>query len=55
MRAEIARLYDAGLTIQEVAAAVGRSYGYVHRVLHADPGVTVRPYGGSHRRRGRGG
>jgi hypothetical protein len=50
MRAEIARLYDGGLTFREVAAKVGRSYGYVHGVVHADTAVTVRPYGGRHTR-----
>jgi len=37
-------LYEAGLSIREVAQATGRSYGTVHQAL-IDEGVEMRPRG----------
>lgn len=37
--------YIAGRSIRTLAAELGRSYGFVHRLL-ADSGVALRPRGG---------
>ncbi|MBB6036905.1 helix-turn-helix domain-containing protein [Phytomonospora endophytica] len=37
--------YIAGRSIRALAAELGRSYGFVHRLL-ADSGVALRPRGG---------
>ncbi len=41
--------YDAGKSIRAIAAATGRSYGFVHRVL-VENGATMRSRGGATRR-----
>lgn len=43
--------YAAGASIRELAAATGRSYGFVHRIL-VDAGVQLRGRGGDTRNRG---
>ncbi|MFF0770995.1 helix-turn-helix domain-containing protein [Nonomuraea wenchangensis] len=50
LQADIVRKYrDEGLSIRTTAEAVGKSYGFVHRVL-TDAGVTLRPRGGARKR-----
>lgn len=48
--AECVRLYvESGLSLREVSAQTGRSYGIVHATLVAQ-GVTLRPRGNPGRR-----
>ncbi len=42
--------YDSGESIRALAAATGRSYGFVHRLLR-ETGVTLRARGGATRGR----
>lgn len=37
--------YEAGMTTRDIAAAIGKSYGFVHRHLR-EAGVQLRPRGG---------
>ena len=46
VRAEAARLYDAGMTVDSVANAIGRSKGNTLTLLH-EAGVTMRKPGGA--------
>lgn len=46
--AQMARLYDGGASVKDVAARTGRSYGAAHRML-LEAGVTMRPRGGAHK------
>ncbi|WP_026124337.1 MULTISPECIES: helix-turn-helix domain-containing protein [Nocardiopsis] len=46
---ELKKRYDAGESIRSLAAATGRSYGFVHRLL-TEAGVTLRGRGGATRR-----
>ena len=48
LKANLKREYLEGTSIRELAAAVGRSYGFVHLLL-AEAGVEFRNRGGSHR------
>ena len=41
--------YDAGESIRSLAAATGRSYGFIHRIL-TEIGVELRGRGGATRR-----
>jgi hypothetical protein len=38
--------YDAGESIRSLAAATGRSYGFIHRIL-TETGVALRGRGGT--------
>jgi hypothetical protein len=40
--------YDAGESIRSLAAATGRSYGFIHRILR-ETGVELRGRGGTAR------
>jgi hypothetical protein len=42
--AELRARYEAGDTVRNLAAAYGRSYGYIHGLLLA-AGTTMRPHG----------
>lgn len=42
--------YQDGKSIRDIAAATGRSYGFVHRVL-VESGIAMRSRGGATRRR----
>lgn len=44
------KLYLAGATIREVADQLGRSYGFIHKLLH-EGDVAIRARGGSYRDR----
>ncbi len=46
---ELKKRYDGGESIRSLAAATGRSYGFVHRLL-TEAGVTLRGRGGATRR-----
>jgi hypothetical protein len=43
---ELTKKYESGDSIRELAAATGRSYGFVHRLL-VENGVTLRGRGGA--------
>jgi hypothetical protein len=45
---ELRKKYDAGQSIRTLAAASGRSYGFVHRML-SESGATLRGRGGATR------
>jgi predicted transcriptional regulator len=51
-RAEVGRelktAYEAGASIRELAEDIGRSYGFVHRLLE-ETGVEMRARGGSYK------
>lgn len=46
LAADLAQRYRSGESIRALAADVGRSYGFVHRLL-VENGVTLRGRGGS--------
>jgi len=45
---ELATKYAAGKSVRELSSEIGRSYGFVHRLL-VDGGVTMRGRGGATR------
>jgi predicted transcriptional regulator len=45
---DLAKKYDKGTSIRDLAESIGRSYGFVHRVL-SESGVTLRGRGGATR------
>lgn len=49
--ASLARQYERGKSIREIADAVGRSYGFVHRILREQPDLVLRGRGGDPRKR----
>jgi len=46
MATDLKKRYDAGESIRALAAATGRSYGFIHRIL-TETGVTLRGRGGA--------
>lgn len=44
--------YDRGRSIRDIAASIGRSYGFVHRLL-AEAGVDFRTRGGARKGSGK--
>jgi len=50
---DVVARYQGGASIRELAADLGRSYGFVHSVL-TDSGVQLRGRGGATRSRGTG-
>lgn len=48
LAADLRKKYDAGQSIRTLAAASGRSYGFVHRML-SESGATLRGRGGATR------
>ncbi len=50
LTAQICRQYQNGESIRDLAAATGRSYGFVHGLL-VDAAVPLRGRGGATRRR----
>lgn len=50
LAAELKARYDSGESIRSLAAATGRSYGFVHRML-SESGTTLRGRGGATRGR----
>jgi hypothetical protein len=45
---DLKKRYDEGESIRSLAAATGRSYGFIHRIL-TETGVTLRGRGGATR------
>ena len=52
LAADLQKRYSAGESIRALAAATGRSYGFIHRIL-TESDVTLRSRGGATRGRGR--
>jgi Helix-turn-helix domain len=48
LASELKKRYNAGESIRSLAAATGRSYGFIHRIL-SENGVTLRGRGGATR------
>jgi hypothetical protein len=48
LASDLKKRYDAGESIRSLAAATGRSYGFVHRIL-TESGTTLRGRGGATR------
>jgi hypothetical protein len=48
LASDLKKRYEAGESIRSLAAATGRSYGFVHRIL-SETGVTLRGRGGATR------
>ena len=48
---DLRKKYEAGASIRDLAAATGRSYGFVHRIL-VGSGTTLRGRGGATRKKG---
>ena len=53
LAADLKKRYDAGESIRSLAAATGRSYGFVHRIL-SETGVSLRGRGGATRGKAKG-
>ncbi|MFJ9557685.1 helix-turn-helix domain-containing protein [Nocardiopsis sp. NPDC101807] len=49
LAAQLRRRYDSGESIRMLAAATGRSYGFVHRLL-SEAGAELRGRGGATRK-----
>lgn len=52
LASEVRKQYESGDSIRDIAAATGRSYGFVHRIL-SENGVELRGRGGATRGRRR--
>lgn len=50
LTSDLAKRYEKGASIRELAAATGRSYGFIHRLLK-DSGAQLRGRGGATRGR----
>lgn len=50
LSADLRKRYDGGESIRSLAAATGRSYGFVHRIL-SESGASLRSRGGATRRK----
>lgn len=50
LAADLAKRYDKGASIRSLAEGIGRSYGFVHRVLN-ETDVILRERSGSDRKR----
>lgn len=48
LASELAKKYAAGVSIRDLAAETGRSYGFVHRML-SESGTKLRSRGGATR------
>jgi hypothetical protein len=48
--ADLKKKYEKGASIRALAAGIGRSYGFVHRLLSAQK-VVMRPRGGNYETR----
>jgi hypothetical protein len=49
LASDLSKRYGAGESIRSLAAATGRSYGFVHRIL-TETGVALRGRGGAPKR-----
>jgi hypothetical protein len=52
LASDLKKRYDGGESIRSLAAATGRSYGFVHRIL-TENGVSLRGRGGATRGKAR--
>lgn len=52
LASDLKKRYDGGESIRSLAAATGRSYGFVHRIL-SENGVSLRGRGGATRGKAR--
>lgn len=52
LASDLQKRYKAGESIRALAAATGRSYGFIHRIL-SESGVSLRGRGGATRGRSR--
>ena len=52
LASDLKKRYDGGESIRSLAAATGRSYGFVHRIL-TETGVSLRGRGGATRGKAR--
>ena len=52
LASDLQKRYKAGESIRSLAAATGRSYGFIHRIL-SESGVSLRGRGGATRGRSR--
>ncbi|MCW4353156.1 helix-turn-helix domain-containing protein [Hoyosella sp. YIM 151337] len=50
IRSEIRQKYESGASIRSLAESMGRSYGFVHKIL-VEADVKLRGRGGANRRR----
>lgn len=50
LRASLQKQYSAGASIRSLAHDLGRSYGFVHKIL-AESGVALRSRGGPNRQK----
>lgn len=50
---DVVKLYNGGAPIREIAEQLGRSYGWVHRVLADSPDVEFRQRGGAQKGAGK--
>ncbi|MFG3438356.1 helix-turn-helix domain-containing protein [Nonomuraea sp. NPDC047897] len=48
LAAAVVERYKAGASVRGIAVSMGRSYGFVHRLLEEE-GVELRPRGGNQR------
>lgn len=53
LASDLKKRYDSGESIRSLAAATGRSYGFVHRIL-SETGVALRGRGGATRGKSKG-
>ena len=53
LASDLKKRYDSGESIRSLAAATGRSYGFVHRIL-SETGVSLRGRGGATRGKSKG-
>lgn len=49
---DLRKRYDGGKSIRNIASEIGRSFGFVHRLL-TESGVELRPRGGDTRTKNR--
>ncbi|WP_084628426.1 helix-turn-helix domain-containing protein [Amycolatopsis nigrescens] len=51
LRQKLVPRYEKGASIRSLAESIGRSYGFVHRPLSEEPGLTLRSRGGANSRK----
>jgi Helix-turn-helix domain len=52
LASDLKKRYNSGESIRSLAAATGRSYGFIHRIL-TETGVSLRGRGGATRGKGK--
>jgi predicted transcriptional regulator len=51
VRADLRKKYTQGATVRDLAEQVGRSYGYVHRILTENKDFQLRDRGGKRKKK----